>query len=97
MTYLCWYRGEMEVQLLPIRNPPLGGGHWQAPHSSHFTPVKIQYLLYRRLRGPCTENFTLPKFIPQTVQCVYTNYIIPATIVSIDYTILAARGSYSTV
>ena len=95
--HVCWHRGEVEVQLLPICNPALGGGRWWAPHSGHFTPVKTQYPLYRRLGGPCTENFTPLEFIPQTVQYVYTNYTIPAASVNTDYTILAARGSYSTV
>jgi len=88
MTCLCWYRGEVEVQHQSIRNPALGGGRWWAPHSSNFTPVKTQYPLYRRLGGPCIENLTQPKFIPQTVQCVYTNYTVPATIVNIDYIVI---------
>jgi len=40
MTCLCRHRREVEVQLLPIRNPALEGGGWSAPRPGHFTPGK---------------------------------------------------------
>ena len=40
MIYLCRHRWEMELQLLPVRNPALEGGGWSAPRPGHFTPGK---------------------------------------------------------
>jgi hypothetical protein len=50
MTTLCRHRWEVEVQLLPIRNPTLEGGGWSAPRPDHFTPGKDPLLMVQEAR-----------------------------------------------
>jgi hypothetical protein len=43
MICLCKHKREVEVKILPIRNPALEGGGWSAPRSGHFNPGKTRY------------------------------------------------------
>ena len=85
MTFLRRHRGETEVQLQSIRNPPLGGGGWSTPRSGRFIleEDKISILHEGWLFLTTRKTSTPLWFDPWTVQSLpshYSDYIIQVAI-----------------
>ena len=87
MTCLCRHRGQVNVQILRIRNPALERGGRSASGSSRFTLGKDPVPIVQEAgwaSGPVWTAWEVspsPGFDPRTVQTAanrYTEYAIPA-------------------
>jgi len=88
MTCLRRHRGETDVQLQPIRNPPLEGSRWSAPRSGRIILEEDTVSIVREgwcaswLVWTARKTSTPPWLDPWTVQSLCSHYT--------DYTIRAA-------